>query len=125
MPSYNASIKAINTFGNTSKPISLQYRGNGWPGYFTVKFEDGTISKMTYNESWGKILGKELGLRCKICPDGIGLLADISSGDSWNTKDGYPDFTESDGRNFCFIRTETGKELFESAIKDGYIIDEI
>lgn len=125
MPSYNATVKAINTFGNTSKPISLQYRGNGWPGYFTVKFEDGTTSKMTYNESWGKILGKELGLRCKICPDGIGLLADISSGDSWNTKDGYPDFTESDGRNFCFIRTKAGKELFESAIKDGYIIDEI
>lgn len=125
MPSYNASIKAINTFGNTSKPISLQYRGNGWPGYFTVKFEDGTTSKMTYNESWGNILGKELGLRCKICPDGIGLLADISSGDSWNTKDGYPDFAESDGRNFCFIRTKAGKELFESAIKDRYIIDEI
>lgn len=125
MPSYNASIKAINTFGNTSKPKSLQYRGNGWPGYFTVEFEDGTTSKMTYNESWGHILGRDLGFRCKICPDGIGLLADISSGDSWNTKDGYPDFTESDGRNFCFIRTDAGKKLFESAVKDGYICDEV
>lgn len=45
MPSYNATLKAINTFGSTSKPISLQYRGNGWPGYFTVGFEDGTTSK--------------------------------------------------------------------------------
>ena len=131
MPSYNASIKAINTFQNTSKPISLQYRGNGWPGFFTVKFEDGTTSQMTYNESWGHILGRDLIFRCKICPDGIGLLADISSGDAWNTKDGYPDFTESDGKNFCFIRTEVGKDLFDSAVKDGYInkealdIDEI
>lgn len=125
MPSYNATIKTINTFGNSSRPISLQYRGNGWPGYFTVRFEDGTTSKMTYNESWGHILGKELGFRCKICPDGIGLLADIASGDSWNTKDGYPDFTESDGRNFCFIRTKAGKELFESAVKEGYIEEEI
>lgn len=124
MPSYNASIKAIKTFNNSTQPMSLQYRGNGWPGYFTVKFEDGKVGKMTYNESWGKILGKELGFRCKICPDGIGLLADIASGDSWNTKDGYPDFTESDGKNFCFIRTKTGKKLFESAINDGYITEE-
>lgn len=124
MPNYNASIKAINTFKKTSKPISLQYRGNGWPGFFTVKYEDGSISKMTYNESWGNILGKELGFRCKICPDGIGLLSDISSGDAWNTKNGYPDFTESDGKNFCFIRTKEGKQLFTSAEKAGYINQE-
>lgn len=124
MPSYNASIKAINSFENKSKPISLQYRGNGWPGYFTVKFENGKIHRMTYNESWGNILGKDLGFRCKICPDGIGLLADISSGDAWNTKDGYPDFTEAEGKNFCFIRTLKGKELFESAVREGYIEEE-
>lgn len=76
---------------------------------------------MTYNESWGKILGRSLGFRCKICPDGIGMLADIASGDSWNTKDGYPDFTEGDGRNFCFIRNEKGKQLFDDALKAGYI----
>lgn len=49
------------------------------------------------------------------------MLADISSGDSWNTKDGYPDFTEGDGRNFCFIRTDRGKRLFDEAVRDGYI----
>ncbi len=125
MPSYNASIKAINTFQKSSKPISLQYRGNGWPGFFTVKFEDGTTSQMTYNESWGHILGRDLGFRCKICPDGVGLLADISSGDAWNTKDGYPDFTESDGKNFCFVRTKAGKDLFDSAVKAGYIKEEL
>lgn len=64
---------------------------------------------MTYNDSWGKILGRELGFRCKICPDGIGMLADISSGDSWNTKDGYPDFTEGDGKTFVLY----------AQIKDG------
>ena len=76
---------------------------------------------MTYNESWGKILGRELGFRCKICPDGIGMLADIASGDSWNTKNGYPDFTEGDGRNFCFIRTQQGLHIFEEAERLGYI----
>lgn len=125
MPSYNATMKAIQTFGNPTTPLSLQYRGNGWPGYFTVKFENGSTSQMTYNDSWGKILGRDIGLRCKICPDGIGLLADIASGDAWNTKDGYPDFTESDGKNFCFIRTQNGKKLFDAAVKAGYITEEL
>lgn len=121
MPSYNATLKAISTFGKNKTPVTLRYRGDGWPGFFTVTYADGTSDRMTYNDSWGKILGRQLGFRCKICPDGIGLLADIASGDAWNTKDGYPDFTESDGRNFCFIRTVQGKVLFEEAQVAGYI----
>lgn len=121
MPSYNATLKAISTFGNEKSPLTLRYRGDGWPGFFTVTYADGSSDRMTYNDSWGKILGRQLGFRCKICPDGIGLLADIASGDAWNTKDGYPDFTESDGRNFCFVRTARGKDLFEDAQKAGYL----
>lgn len=124
MPSYNATERALATFDKHEAPISLRYRGDGWPGYFTATYHDGTSYRMTYNDSWGKILGRDLGFRCKICPDGIGLLADISLGDSWNTKDGYPDFTEAKGKNFCFIRTQKGKELFENARRHGYIVSE-
>lgn len=124
MPTYKATNKAISTFGRREEPVKLQYRGDGWPGYFTATYRDGSSCRMTYNESWGKILGRTLGFRCKICPDGIGMLADISSGDSWNTKDGYPDFTEGDGRNFCFIRNVRGKSLFDDAVKDGYLQSE-
>lgn len=124
MPNYNATMQAISTFGNSASPIYLRYRGDGWPGYFTVSFDDGTTSRMTYNDSWGKILGKQVSFRCKICPDGIGLLADISSGDSWNTANGYPDFTEADGRNFCFIRSQRGLQLFKDAEQAGYIQSE-
>lgn len=131
MPSYNASIEAISRFNNKSQPVDLKYRGDGWPGYFTVKYENGSMDKMTYNESWGKILGKRLGFRCKICPDGIGLGADIASGDAWNTKNGYPDFAEAEGKNFCFVRTNVGETLFNEAVAAGFIkkehvdIDEI
>lgn len=124
MPSYKATEKALATFGKKERPQTLRYRGDGWPGYFTATYKDGTSCRMTYNESWGKILGRDLGFRCKICPDGIGLLADIASGDSWNTKNGYPDFTEADGKNFCFIRTERGLRLFKEAEKASYIITE-
>ena len=49
------------------------------------------------------------------------MLSDVAVGDSWNTKDGYPDFTESEGRCFCMIRTDTGASLFTEAVKAGYI----
>ena len=124
MPNYEATRQAVDTFGVEEEPISLRYRGDGWPGYFTATYPSGKEAKMTYNESWGKILGRQLGFRCKVCPDGIGLLADIASGDSWNTKDGYPDFTESEGRNFCFVRTERGQRLLDGAIKAGYVESE-
>ena len=124
MPSYKATDKALSTFNKSERPQALRYRGDGWPGYFTATYKDGTSCRMTYNESWGKILGRDLGFRCKICPDGIGLLADIASGDSWNTKNGYPDFTEADGKNFCFIRTNKGVKLFKEAEEKGYIVTE-
>lgn len=124
MPSYNATKKALATFGYEEEPVTLRYRGDGWPGYFKATYQDGTSCQMTYNDSWGMILGKSLGFRCKICPDGIGLLADVAVGDSWNTKDGYPDFTEGDGRNFCFIRTEAGLNLFDKAVAERYIVEE-
>lgn len=124
MPSYNATESAIKVFGHEGTPRTLRYRGNGWPGFFTVAYDDGAEFRMSYNDSWGKILGKQLGFRCKICPDGIGLLADIASGDSWHTKDGYPDFSEADGRNFCFIRTSSGQSLFDRVLADGYVESE-
>lgn len=49
------------------------------------------------------------------------MLADIAVGDSWNTKDGYPDFTESDGKCFCMIRTDKGQEIMNAARKNGYV----
>lgn len=121
MPSYNATIKTWEQSGHKDAPLRLKYRGEGWPGYFKAEFADGSDYQITYNESWGTILNRHLAFRCKICPDGIGMLADIAVGDSWNTKDGYPDFTESDGRCFCMIRSENGQTLFNEAVKAGYI----
>lgn len=121
MPSYNATIKTWQQSGHTDAPLRLKYRGDGWPGNFTADFADGSHYQITYNESWGKILGKNLGFRCKICPDGIGMLADIAIGDSWNTTDGYPDFTEAEGRCFCMIRTQNGKEIMQEAEQMGYL----
>ncbi len=122
MPSYNATKKVWTLSGKKEEPISLKYRGDGWPGYFKAVWKDGSEYQLSYNNSWGKILGRHLGFRCKICPDGIGMLSDISVGDSWSTKNGYPEFAEQDGRCFVLVRTERGRLAMNAAEKAGYLV---
>ena len=121
MPSYNATRTLIARASDTSPVLSLRYRGDGWPGDFKVEFESGRTYRCSYNESWGKVLGRDVRFRCKICPDGIGQYADLVVGDAWHTKDGYPDFTEQDGRSFLLVRTIRGSELVEKARKAGIV----
>lgn len=121
MPSYNATEKLIKASPYKEEPVNVRYRGNGWPGFFTTTFKSGNEHKVSYHESWGKTLGKELCFRCKICPDGIGLSADLSVGDSWDSMDGYPTFEEKDGRSFVLVRTKRGKEIFSGATRDKYL----
>lgn len=121
MPSYNATNKILDSFNENEKPSIVRYRGEGWPGNFKASYSNNITHEMSYDDSWGKVLGRTLGFRCKICPDGIGLLADISLGDSWNTVDGYPDFEDDKGRNFCLIRNEKGLKCFNEALKDKSI----
>ena len=121
MPSYNASSNLINSANNKSEPISLKYRGDGWPGNFKVSFKDGGSFSCSYNDSWGKVLGRDICFRCKICPDGIGQYADIVVGDAWDTVDGYPDFTEKEGKSFILIRSHQGLRVIQDAHKKRII----
>lgn len=120
VPSLNATKKLLcaNDFHQLQ---SLRYRGDGWPGFFTAKFKDGNEVKKSYNESWGNVLGHYVMFRCKICPDTIGLSADLTIGDGWKTKDGYPDFAESDGRSFVLVRTNVGKEYLQAAFEQQIV----
>lgn len=123
-PSELAQKKLLHQLGCESDEeyYSLQYRGNGWPGFATVEKKDGTQNVITYNDSWGKILGRDVRKCCRVCLDGIGEFADVSCGDAWYlTKEGKPDFSEGDGRNVIFARTRLGVELLEQAYNCGYV----
>ena len=77
---------------------------------------------MTYNESWGKILGKYLQPYCRWCADGIGEFADISCGDAWYLDENKkPSFDESEGRNVIFARNSRGYNLLQEINQQGYI----
>ncbi|MDD2495280.1 MAG: Coenzyme F420 hydrogenase/dehydrogenase, beta subunit C-terminal domain [Tissierellia bacterium] len=121
-PSYFATQKLLNQMGCNDEIDEFRYRGHGWPGDATAITKDGIKYTMSYNDSWGKILGKEIHFRCKICPDGVGYFADIVCADAWDTKDGYPDFKEKDGESLIIAKTSKGALLLEELINKGVII---
>lgn len=124
MPSFMGTKAIIDEFTSSFPVKDLVYRGNGWPGYFSFRDGNNSEFRKTYNESWGKTLNQYLNFRCKICPDGIGLQADIAVGDAWETKDGYPDFTEKEGQSLIIARTIEAEIILNNAIKDRDIICE-
>ncbi|MGI4876791.1 MAG: Coenzyme F420 hydrogenase/dehydrogenase, beta subunit C-terminal domain [Janthinobacterium lividum] len=104
---------------------AFRYRGDGWPGNATATLRDGTTRSMSYHDSWGKILSKEIQFRCKICPDAVGSAADIACADAWYGDDkGYPSFAEQAGRSLVMARTTFGEALVRDAVAAGVIVTE-
>lgn len=105
----------------------FEFRGRGWPGLTRATRFDGSEATMDYNNSWSKVLSRNLQFRCKICPDGTGEFADIVCADAWYGKDGYPDFEERDGRSLVIVRTERGRavlaELAQKALVELESLD--
>ncbi len=126
MPSRQANLRLLKELESNEKECNdLIYRGNGWPGYATATNKNGKSASMTYNDSWGHILGRDINYFCRFCMDGIGEFADISCGDAWYlTSDKQPNFSEHDGRNITFARTEIGKKILLELEKNNKIVME-
>ena len=102
--------------------VAFRYRGDGWPGNATATLADGTTRSMSYHDSWGHILSKEVQFRCKICPDAIGGAADVACADAWyGDAKGYPSFVEQDGRSLVMTRTMRGEALLRAAVGAGAV----
>ncbi|UWU75781.1 Coenzyme F420 hydrogenase/dehydrogenase, beta subunit C-terminal domain [Bradyrhizobium huanghuaihaiense] len=102
--------------------VLYRYRGEGWPGPLRVQTRDGTIYDLPYPGAWH--MGKfryELPFRCKICPDGVGEVADISVPDGWILQNGKPVYGEAPGTNVAVVRTPAGEELLHRAVDAGYL----
>lgn len=122
-PSQAATEELVTDLGLASGQVEeLRYRGRGWPGRFEVRTKSGGSASLSYDESWGKHLGRQLQWRCKICPDGTGAHADVAVGDFWRADArGYPVFDEQDGSSVVIARTRRGHDLLMRAHADGVI----
>jgi coenzyme F420 hydrogenase subunit beta len=121
-PSQTATDALAHDLGAPGPAAAMRYRGDGWPGRFTVSKPDGTTASLSYEQSWGEHLGRAVQWRCKICPDGVGESADIVAADLWESDDrGYPSFVEREGVSALIARTPRGLELVREAIAAGVL----
>jgi coenzyme F420 hydrogenase subunit beta len=100
-----------------SRINSVRYRGEGWPGQFRILYDDGREEQsLSYAESWGQ-LSNYRPLRCHLCPDGLGRVADISCGDAWEKFENNGD----PGRSIVLVRTPRGQEILHRAMAANYV----
>ena len=121
-PSQHATDALVTELGLAGRLRSLWYRGHGWPGSFTATTADGATAQSSYDDSWGKHLGRQVQWRCRICPDGVGESADVTAADLWTTDErGYPDFADGEGVSALIARTPRGLDVVRRAIAAGVI----
>ena len=80
-------------------------------------------ASLSYEESWGGVLGPATHWRCKVCADGVGESADVVAADFWRVDErGYPVFTEGPGSSALIARTERGLDAVLAAEAAGALV---
>ncbi len=125
VPTIQTSEKVVAFHGFTPQELTtFRWRGYGWPGHTYMESIDGRTAKMSYEETWhkpGVPWSNDVQFRCKICPDSIGELADVSCPDGWILENGKPVYREAPGLNIAIARTEKGHALLKEANKAGFV----
>lgn len=91
--------------------VSYSWRGNGCPGPVRAETLDGRVAETTYNDLWLSAPFKAQ-FRCRICPDAVGELADIATGDCWP---GGEPMGEDAGMNAIVAHTALGETVLAEA----------
>ena len=117
-PSSAAASELLERNGaDLSSLNAVTFRGEGWPGRFAAIDDRGDeVLSLSYSESWAQ-LQRSRGLRCSLCADGMGEVADIACGDAWHrhTDDDNP------GMSVVIARTQRGRQIIEGAHRAGYL----
>lgn len=118
MPSHDGVLRILAAMGTTIDEVTaFRFRGQGWPGTAAATLRNGDVRQMSYADSWGGYLSKQVQFRCKICPDAVGGVADIACADAWyGDESGYPSFDEGEGRSLIIARSAIGETLLKSAV---------
>jgi coenzyme F420 hydrogenase subunit beta len=120
VPSLNATLDIVSALDvEVSNIKKLDYRKEGWPGFFRVIDDNNIKHKLSYSLTWMKLLGPKVQFRCKLCSDGIGHLADIVCADAWEEFDGkgFPTFKNAPGKSLIISRTNIGQSVIHNALK--------
>jgi coenzyme F420 hydrogenase subunit beta len=128
VPSLRMAERIVRSHGVSPDEVTLfQFRGDGWPGPLRTRTRDGREFDVDYDTAWYDPTVPweyDMQFRCKICPDAIGEVADVSCPDGWILRDGEPVHAEAEGRNIIIARTLAGKALVERAREAGSLVTE-
>ena len=117
---FGKTVDYVRRIGSTEADVTgLRYRGDGCPGAMVMTTRDGAEHRFSYDEMWNDERRWQLQFRCKICPDALGDLADLSVADVW--PGGRP-ITDEIGFNGFIARTERGAELLGDAVRSGAVV---
>ena len=90
--------------------LEVSYRGPGWPGGMRLEDRHGTVRWCDYADYTDRRFMALTPPRCRLCPDALAELADVSVGDAWLDR-----FAGADGVNDVIVRTPAGERLLEDA----------
>ena len=111
------SAEVLQQFRIREDELTLfRYRGYGNPGLTRLETRDGRVFELTYQQLWEDESKWMIQPRCRICPDAVGLEADIAASDVWP---GGSPTGEDEGFNGVIVRTARGLELYEAAVAAG------
>jgi coenzyme F420 hydrogenase subunit beta len=111
-PNFWGTKLLVNKLGfNEREILKINYRGNGWPGYFHILTKHG-IKNLDYRRSWN-FFGSQFFYpkRCLLCNDFTCELADISFGDAWRI---CTDRNDNQGQSLIISRNDFGNQLIKN-----------
>lgn len=84
----------------------VRYRGPDWPGGLRLETRTGLVRERPYPAYYDgdRAMRAFTPPRCRLCPDGLAELADVSVGDAW-----FERFTGSVGVSDLIVRTPAGE----------------
>lgn len=111
------SEEVLRRFEVREEELALfRYRGYGNPGPTRLETRDGRAFELSYQQLWEDESKWMIQPRCRICPDAIGIEADIAASDVWP---GGSPVAEDEGFNGIIVRTGRGRELYDAAVAAG------
>lgn len=119
VPNLKASSDFLARRGLVRDEIAaFRWRGHGCPGPTYARTKDGREYEGSYEEFWVDNPWTTQ-FRCKICPDAVGLQADLAVGDAWSG--GWPK-GEDEGWNAVVAHTDIGEVVLKECEGGGHVV---
>lgn len=104
--------------------VNFHFRYGDWPGGVIAELRDGRKEKVLkleeMKDEFNMLKLFYTAPRCNMCIDFSAEYADLAVGDPWlRGPDGS--YLFDDGRTSVLVRTDTGREILEKAVADGYV----